>query len=137
MRSRGLFVAALATLTIVGAGQAAERVLHSDPAESDNLRIYSWLGAFKALVSFDDAAATEIEGSSVMFAQLEPGTHKWSVSLPNGEQASAEVSLSAEGMIESKGRRWWCLGAGPRGGRLTLLQLSSAQCKTIADAGPD
>src|SRR5512140_3812627 len=116
---------------------AAGATLHDDPMSGDNLRIYTTLSAPKATLVIDGAAPSSVDGQSVMFATLGSGPHRWTVTLPDGSGASAAFVLSAEGLIESKGRRWWCLAAGRRDGQLTLLQLPPSQCKALTDAGPD
>jgi hypothetical protein len=130
----------ITTLTLVGLvaemASATAAPLHSNPEPRDNIRLYLFLGSPGATLSLDDKASP-VEVNSVMFTRLEPGAHKWTVSLQDGVAASANFTLLNEEAIEAKGRPWWCLAAGLRDGRLTLLQLPSARCKAIADAGPD
>jgi|GEM_PF-5271958 len=122
---------------LLAASSAKAAAIHSDPAAGDNLRIYTLLKVSPVALVLDGAPAVSIDGQSVMFTRLAPGAHTWSVTLPDGSRASADFTLSADGMIESKARRWWCAGVGVRNNQLTLLQLPSAQCKALADEGPD
>ena len=114
----------------------ASPILHSDPAPGDNLRIYTILGAGTAILTLDGGPSA-IDAMSVMFAQVSPGTQSATLRLPDGSQTSLDFTLSSEALIESKGRRWWCLSTGRRGGQLTMLALTPAQCRSLAAQGPD
>jgi hypothetical protein len=129
----------MAVLLLAASSSANAAAIHSDPAADDNARIYLFFVETASPVSLvlDDAAPISEPAQSVVFTRLEPGAHNWSVSLPDGSRAAADFTLSAEGMIESKARRWWRLAGGVRNGQITLLQLSAAQCKKAADEGPD
>lgn len=120
-----------------GAVQAAPGALHENPGGDDNLRIYAFLDAPKVEISLDGAALSSIDGQSVMFTKLAPGAHRWMIKMPDGSNASADFNLSADGMIESKGRRWWCIAAGRPAGQLSLRLLPAQQCKSITDQAPD
>jgi len=132
LRVAALMFAALTAPAALAAGPS----LHDDPAPGDNLRIYTITEAPTATLALDGASSA-IDGKSVMFTQLRPGAHAATLTLPDGSRASLDFTLSADALIESKGRRWWCLSTGRRNGALTMLQLTPVQCKTIADLGPD
>ena len=136
-RTTTLLATALAVGVSMSAGSGLAAPLHSDPVADDNLRIYAMTETPKLTIVIDGSDSASTEGQSVMFAKLTPGPHKWNIVLPDGGGASAQFALAADGMIESKGRRWWCLAAGRRDGQFTLQQLPPAQCKSITDAGPD
>jgi hypothetical protein len=116
---------------------AAEATIHSDPATSDNLRIYAYVDAPVVTFVLDGGGPSRLAGMSVMFTRLEPGRHEAMVTLPDGSQASLAFTLSSDASVESHGRRWWCLMAGRRNGQLTMFQPTTAQCKTVADSGPN
>lgn len=116
---------------------AASTMIHSDPAKKDNLRVYTLIDAPVVTFVLDGEAPSRFPGKSVMFTRLEPGRHEATVTLPDGSQASLAFTLSADKLVESKGRRWWCLMAGFRNGQLTMLQPTTAQCKAVTDSGPD
>jgi hypothetical protein len=129
-------MAALAAASVAQAAAAADAPLNDGPAAGDNLRVYTFLGTSKVTLAVDGVSST-VDGRSVMFTQVKPGAHTATLTEPDGSRASLDFTLSAEAQIESKGRRWWCLSTGRRDGRLTMLLLTQAQCKAIADAGPD
>jgi hypothetical protein len=131
------FALALVASLLVGVVTASAAPVNSNPAPSDNVRIYTMGNAPGLATSFDGTATSPLEAPGVMFTQLEPGKHRWIVGVADRPAASTEVSLSPEAMIESKGRRWWCLIAAVQSGRLGLGQMTGPQCKQIADAGPD
>ena len=116
---------------------AADATIHSDPATHDNVRVYAFVDAPVVTLVLDGGGPSRFEGMSVVFTRLEAGPHKATITLPDGSQASLAFALSADALVESKGHRWWCLMAGRTNGKLTMLQPTNAQCKKIADAGPD
>jgi hypothetical protein len=111
--------------------------IHSDPAKGDNLRIYAFVDAPSLTFVLDGGSASHLDGMSVVFTRVEPGQHKATATLPDGDHATLTFAPSANSLIESKGRRWWCLLAGRRSGQLSLAQATAAQCKNLADSGPD
>jgi len=111
--------------------------LHGDPAADDNLRIFVLVNSPGITLSLDRVQAVPVASQSVVFSRLEPGPHAWTVTLADGRTASADFTLDASEMVESKGRRWWCLAAGDRAGQLTLLQLPVARCQALVDVAPD
>jgi hypothetical protein len=106
------------------------------PGARDNLRIYS-VGAGVVGFSIDGAPVFSLGADAMVFTRLEPGPHQVRATAADGQVAETRVSLSEDRVAVSKGRRWWCVMAGRRAGRLALIQPSSAQCKQIADAEPD
>ena len=126
----------LFTSTAHGA-DVAGATIHSDPAMGDNLRVYAFVDAPAVTFVLDGGAPSRFPGMSVVFANLRPGRHEATLTLPDGDQASLGFTLSADASIESKGHRWWCLMAGPRDGQLSIFQPTIAQCKAVTDAGPN
>ncbi len=136
--SKVLAATAFALFTSAAHGaDASGAAIHSNPATEDNLRVYAIVEVPIVTFVLDGGAPSQFPGMSVMFTRLAPGRHDATLALPDGSQASLDFTLSADSMIESKGRRWWCLMAGRRDGRLSMLQPTTAQCKAVADAGPD
>ena len=88
-------------------------------------------------ISIDGGPAWSLGADSMVFARLEPGPHQVRATAVDGQVAEAKASLSQDRAAQSKGRLWWCLLAGRRAGRLTLVQPTAPQCKQIADAEPD
>jgi hypothetical protein len=111
--------------------------VHSNPEPGDNVRVYAYVEAPVLLVALDGAAPWRQGGQSVAFFQAAPGAHSVTASLESGEQVKADITLSPDNLIESKGRRWWCLMAGRRHGQLAVFLATPEQCKKIADVGPD
>jgi hypothetical protein len=101
------------------------------------LRVYAYVDAPSLTFVVDGGAPSHLDGMSVVFTRAKPGRHEAAVTLPDGSHASLNFVLSADAMIESKGRRWWCLMAGRRDGKLSLLQPTTAQCLAVAASGPD
>ncbi len=126
-------LAATAFMLLASAGEA----IHSDPAPGDNLRLYTLVDAPVVTFVLDGRAPSRFPGMSVMFTRVAPGHHQASVALPNGARVSLAFTVSADNLIASKGRRWWCLMTSRRRGALTMLRATTAQCKAITDAGPD
>jgi hypothetical protein len=136
----GKALALAAFLLVASAAHGAESLsdkIHSDPAKGDNLRVYAFVDAPSLTFVLDGGSVSRLDGMSVVFTRVEPGQHKAGVTLPDGDQATLTFALSADRLIESKGRRWWCLLAGRRSGQLTLTLATTAQCKDLTDSGPD
>ena len=133
-------LAVAAALLVASAAHGAESLsarIHSDPAKGDNLRVYAFVEAPSLTFALDGGATSRLDGMSVVFTRVEPGQHKATAIQPDGDHATLTFALSPDSLIESKGRRWWCLLAGRRSGQLTLTQATAAQCQNLADTGPN
>ena len=129
-----------AFLLVASAAHGTESLsarIHSDPAKGDNLRVYAFVDAPSLTFVLDGGTPSRLDGMSVVFTRVEPGQHKAAVTLPDGDHATLTFALTADSLVESKGRRWWCLLAGRRGGQLTFAQATTAQCKSVTDSGPN
>jgi hypothetical protein len=136
VKLRLLGLAALLAQAVAAAPGAAVELHDQAPGAGDNLRLYS-VGAGVVSFSIDGAPAWSLGADSMVFARLEPGPHRVRATAADGQVAELGVSLNEDRAAVSKGRRWWCLMAGRREGRLTLVQPNVSQCKQIADAEPD
>jgi hypothetical protein len=114
--------------------------LAASPTDADPsgpaLRFYQSLDAPVEL-SIDQLQPLRIEAKTLNKFPLTPGDHAVEAHLQDGAVVRVIFPFREGELIESHGRKWWCVGVVQRGQGPVLVKMDPDRCKAIADAGPD
>jgi hypothetical protein len=135
--TRAFAIVVFVLLASVARADSAGSAIHYDPGPGDNLRVYTFIGVPAVTITLDEGEPWRLPGKSVNFTRVAPRHHAAFLTTPDGSKTSLDFTLSTDDLIESKGRRWWCLMAGVRNDQLVMFQPTNAQCKWITDTGPN